>query len=220
VYLVKGNITFNKVPAEGDIKVEVTSNNNEIYNKLKSNTATGNYVTTFPAGAKYKITYTYQSYYPRTLEIDASAITEYTEKVFDIDFSVPPDTAKPVKKDSLLADNFTPKTPAQTKAKTFAGRYGDIEAKGLIFRVQIAAYKKPRNYRYSHLKGLGKVEKLLLNDGITRMTIGGNFKTLNSAYEHMKKVIAAGQKDAFVTALYNGKRVYLDQLVKMGIFKD
>lgn len=221
VCLVKGNITFNKIPAEADIKVEITSNNNELYSKLKSNNATGNYVTTFPAGAKYKVTYTYQNYYPRTLEFDASAITEYTEKIFDIDFSLPPDTAKPVKKDTtMLADNFTPKTPAQTKIKTFAGKYGDIEAAGLIFKVQIAAYKKPRNYKYGHLKGLGKVEKLLLNDGITRMTIGGSFKTLNSAYEHMKKVIAAGQTDAFVTALYKGKRVYLDQLVKMGIFKD
>jgi hypothetical protein len=31
------------------------------------------------------------------------------------------------------------------------------------------------------------------------------------------KVVAAGQKDAFVTAIYNGKRVYLEELEKLGL---
>jgi hypothetical protein len=31
-------------------------------------------------------------------------------------------------------------------------------------------------------------------------------------------VIAAGQKDAFVTVFYKGKRVYLEELEKMGVF--
>ena len=223
--LVKGNITFNKQPVEGNISVVVTSKNNEVYANLKSNTATGHYVTTFPAGANYKVTLTYQNYYPRTLEFDATNITEYTEKVLDVDFSIPPDTAKPkpvVVFDSLPKnpdDGFTTVWKLQEKAKKYARKYGDVSAEGLIFKVQIAAYKKPRNYKYGHLKGLGKVEKLLLKDGITRMTIGGNFKTLGTAYAHMKKVIIAGQSDAFVTVLYKGKRIYLEDLEKMGIFK-
>ncbi|MGZ3921798.1 MAG: hypothetical protein ACXVC7_15980, partial [Bacteroidia bacterium] len=91
-------------------------------------------------------------------------------------------------------------------------------AEGLEFRVQIAAYKFPKNYVYKHLKGLGKIEKLLLEDGITRITIGGKFNTLGKAWKHNKRVITAGQGDAFVTALYHGKRVYLEDLEKMGIF--
>jgi hypothetical protein len=62
------------------------------------------------------------------------------------------------------------------------------------------------------------VENLLLDDGITRITIGGNFNTLGKAFEHNIKVINAGQKDAFVTVLYKGKRIYLEDLEKMGIF--
>jgi hypothetical protein len=96
--------------------------------------------------------------------------------------------------------------------------YGDISAEGLDFKVQVAAYKYPKNYRYPHLKGLGSVDQLKLDDGITRITIGGSFNTLGKAYEHNKKVIAAGQTDAFVTAIYKGKRVYLEQLEEMGIF--
>jgi ATP-dependent protease Clp ATPase subunit len=75
----------------------------------------------------------------------------------------------------------------------------------------------PKNYKYDYLKGLGNVEKLLLDDGITRFTIGGAFKTLNEAINHKNKVQSAGQKDAFVTAIYNGKRVYLEDLEKIGL---
>lgn len=115
-------------------------------------------------------------------------------------------------------DNFKPNNQMQQKIKEYAAKYGDISAEGLIFKVQIAAYKYPKNYVYAHLKGLGKVERLLLDDGITRITIGGEFKTLGTAYEHNKKVVYRGQRDAFVTALYNGKRVYLEDLEQMGIF--
>lgn len=223
VCLVKGTITFNKLPVEGNVSITLTSKNNEVYSNLKSNTATGHYVNTFPTGANYKITLSYQGYYPRTYEFDATSITQYTEKTFDVDFSVPPDTAKPIVVDTLPKnpdDNFTSIWKLQEKAKKYARKYGELTAEGLVFKVQIAAYRKPKNYKYRHLKGLGKVERLLLGDGITRITIGGNFKTLKSAYTHMKKVIIAGQGDAFLTVLYHGKRIYLEDLERLGIFKN
>lgn len=130
-----------------------------------------------------------------------------------------PVVKEPVAKAPVVKkDNFKPNNQMQQKIKEYAAKYGDISAEGLIFKVQIAAYKYPKNYVYAHLKGLGKVERLLLDDGITRITIGGEFKTLGTAYEHNKKVVYRGQRDAFVTALYNGKRVYLEDLEKMGIF--
>ena len=121
---------------------------------------------------------------------------------------------EPINKNVVLKPNSS----LQEKIKYYSELYGDISAEGLEFRVQIAAYKFPKNYVYSHLKGLGDVENLLLDDGITRITIGGNFNTLGKAFEHNVKVINAGQKDAFVTVLYKGKRIYLEDLEKMGIF--
>jgi len=131
-----------------------------------------------------------------------------------------PVVKKPVvaKEPVAKKDNFVPNNQLQQKIKDYSEKYGDISADGLIFKVQIAAYKIPKNYTYAHLKGLGAVENLLLDDGITRITIGGEFKTLKAAYEHNKKVVYKGQKDAFVTVLYNGKRIYLEDLEKMGIF--
>lgn len=114
--------------------------------------------------------------------------------------------------------SLKPNSSIHEKIKYYSELYGDISAEGLQFRVQIAAYKYPKNYTYAHLKGLGDVENLLLDDGITRITIGGNFNTLGKAFEHNLKVIKAGQTDAFVTVLYKGKRIYLEDLEKMGIF--
>jgi tetratricopeptide (TPR) repeat protein len=116
-------------------------------------------------------------------------------------------------------ENFIPKTPAQEKVKAFTDKYPDISADSLEFRVQIAACKNPKNYEFPHLIKYGPIENLLLLDGITRITAGGKFKTLRKAYEHNKKVVIAGQNDAFVAVIYKGKRISLDDLVTMGIFK-
>ena len=62
------------------------------------------------------------------------------------------------------------------------------------------------------------MENLLLDDGITRITIGGDFNTLSKGYEHNKKVVIAGQNDAFVTVVYKGNRIALNDLETMGIF--
>ncbi|MGZ3885304.1 MAG: TolB family protein, partial [Bacteroidia bacterium] len=234
LYLVKGKITLDGKPVESAISVVVSSKENRKFTDTKSNLSTGNYVVTLPAGSTYKLTYTYKDYPPRTLDIDAVNITEYTEKIFNIEYnSLPPaDTAKPAvavvtpKKDSVIVkpkpvvtDDFVPKNAMQAKTQRYAAMYGDVSAEGLEFKVQIAAYKFPKNYKYDHLKGLGKVEQLLLGDGVTRITIGGSFKTIGKAWEHNKKVIRAGQTDAFVTAIYKGKRVFLEELEEMGIFK-
>jgi len=42
---------------------------------------------------------------------------------------------------------------------------------------------------------------------------------LREAWDLNKKAVNAGQKDAFVTAFYKGKRIYLEELEKQGIFK-
>ena len=87
------------------------------------------------------------------------------------------------------------------------------------FRVQVAAVKNDNNVVLPNQKRLGKVEKLNLNDGFVRITVGGAFKTLGEALEHNKKVVKAGQKEGFIIALYQGKRMSLDELEKMGLLK-
>jgi hypothetical protein len=83
---------------------------------------------------------------------------------------------------------------------------------GLIFKVQIAAYRNPENYKYGHLSQFGKPEVIDYPDGVTRFTLL-QFSTLKEAEKARQKIIAKGQSDAWVTAVVNGKRYTLEELI-------
>lgn len=89
---------------------------------------------------------------------------------------------------------------------------GNVCADGLIFKVQIAAYQHPENYKYGHLKQFGQPEVLNYPDGITRFTLI-QATTLKDAETARQKIIAKGQKDAWITATVNGKRYTLEELI-------
>lgn len=236
LFVVKGKTTLDDKPVATDISVEITSMDNRRFGGFISNSSNGNYLVSLPAGATFKLVYKYKSLPVKTTEINTQNVDGYEEKVVDIRFETLPDTAKPAiavvttppanenvppvdnkPLAPVTKDTFVATKAIHEKTIRYVEQYGDVTADGLVFKVQIAAYKYPKNYAYNHLKGLGKVDNFLL-DGITRITIGGDFQNLGSAWEHCKKVITAGQTDAFVTVLYQGKRVYLEDLEKMGIF--
>ncbi len=120
--------------------------------------------------------------------------------------------------ETTVKDAFVPNTKFQEKTKLYAEKYGDISAPGLEFKVQFAALKSGKNYAYPELYKLGKIERLNSNDGYTRLTIGGSFKTLKAAFVMNKKVIKAGEKEAFVICFYKGKRTTFEELEKQKIF--
>ncbi|MBL4593343.1 MAG: PD40 domain-containing protein [Flavobacteriales bacterium] len=97
-------------------------------------------------------------------------------------------------------------------------KYGDQSAPGLSFRVQVAAYVNAGNYSSKHLVGLGSIDKIILDDSITRFTMG-EFTTLRAARALQDKAIAKGQEDAFVIMMLNGKRTYLEELINTEVFK-
>ncbi len=214
--MVKGVITSDKKAVKSEILIEMTDLN-QPFNVIQSNEKEGNYLVNLPIGHTYKLTYKYETFPNQVKEIDTRNLTTYLEKTIDINFEIVNDSI--LKADSLLAykktiDSTNTTTTVVVDTKIDIGNSSKV---GLEFKVQIAAYNLPKNYNYNHLKGLGTIEKLLLDDGITRFTIGGAFNTLNEANAHKDKVRAAGQTDAFVTAIYKGKRVYLEDLEKLGL---
>ena len=90
---------------------------------------------------------------------------------------------------------------------------GDICKDSLTFRVQIAAYRHPQNYKYRNLFSLLPPNPLVLGfpDGITRFTLR-SFKSLKKAEMFRQLVIKKGTKDAWITAVYKGKRILLQEL--------
>ena len=89
---------------------------------------------------------------------------------------------------------------------------GTTCAQGLVFKVQIAAYQFPQNYKYGHLKEFGTPEIINYPDGITRFT-QLQFATIKEAEIARQKIIAKGQTDAWITGFVNGKRYTLDELI-------
>lgn len=245
--LVKGNVTLDNAPVASAITVEISSKNGAVYKTLASNSATGAYLVSLPAGASYKLTYALAGQTPQTLNVDALSLTDYNEKINNVAFSAALATATAavadtsvatVAKDSVAAgsnsitvvtkgeekpkatkDNFVPQNKNQEKLVNYSEKYGDVKADSLEFRVQIGAFKNADNIVYPNLDGYGRIQKLPTQDGLVRVTIGGSFKTLKKAFEFNKKIIAAGQSDAFVIALFNGQRLTLEELESKGIYK-
>ncbi|RME15496.1 MAG: hypothetical protein D6799_05990, partial [Bacteroidetes bacterium] len=195
-----------------------------IYSQTKTK-AKGKYLINLPAGYEFKVECRLDSNFSESFVVSTKDLKEYKEKMhlFQFETIAKPvvQSEPPVNTNTVAATppaNTLNLNPVQKETYEYTKDYGNVKTEGLIFRVQIAAYKYPKNYSYAHLKGLGKVETIQLEDGLTRFTIGGDFQTLDEAFQHNLKVIRAGQKDAFVLAIYKGKRVYLSDLVKMGIY--
>ena len=91
---------------------------------------------------------------------------------------------------------------------------GNICASNMIFKVQIAAYRHPENYKYDHLTEYGKPEIINYPDGITRFT-QMQFKTLKEAEVQRQKAISKGQNDAWIVGFVNGKRYTLEELIML-----
>jgi len=92
-------------------------------------------------------------------------------------------------------------------------------AEGLTFRVQIGAYRQPKNFKYKNLKGLEPPPALVLPypDGITRFTMR-EFTTLKDAEAFRQECIRLGTADAWITAMYQGKRMLLQELIANNFF--
>lgn len=87
----------------------------------------------------------------------------------------------------------------------------------MIFKVQIAAYRHPQNYKWEHLKEFGSPEVVDYPDGITRFT-QGQFSGIHSAEEQRQKAIAKGQTDAWIVGFIDGKRYTLEQLIMVDFY--
>lgn len=205
IAMINGVVTLNDKPHAAEITVNF-KDNNRLYTKTDANSKSGEYLATLPVSNEYVIEYKLKDFDFSLLSGDS--IVKKTFAIAESDTMIKMDVHIKFYTDSFIFE----------VNKKIVEDFGETKAKGLTFKVQIAAYSFPDNYIFKRLKGLGKVRKTILNDDITRFTIGGVFKTYNEANIHNEKVRAAGQTDAFITAIYKGKRVYLQDLIDQGIF--
>lgn len=98
--------------------------------------------------------------------------------------------------------------------KQFLSMTGNVCAEGMLFKIQIAAYRHPENYKYDHLKQFGAPEVTNYPDGITRFT-QQQFTTIKEAEAVRQKIMAKGQKDAWIVGFIDGKRYTLEELIML-----
>lgn len=221
-YVVKGVVTKAMNVLYSDITIDITSKDNKVLGEVKVNSVNGNYMAILPADSEYKLVYKYKSFEYKSIEINTSRLQEPPEEIIDVYFDIKPELAKTqTAKDSvdMSVQRHELLSFSSEKLREATAKFGNRTAPGLEFMVQIAAYKYTKNYDFKKLKRVGKISELDLKDGIRRVVIGGSFPTLNKAHELSQKVVKAGQKDAFVTILYNGKRIFLEDLEGMKIFE-
>ncbi len=230
--LLSGNTTNNGAPIPAQIEVIGDNGKINIYN---SNPIDGKYVLILPAGANYSITYKAEKMNSKNMVIEAKNLSEYKESVSDVEFtkdlSVPENlrmtTVAAVvdsvtKVDNPIATNVktdAPVTKQEVIEKAMLINYGEKTYEGIVFKVQLAAYKEPGKAQKSYLKQFGTLDKETLEDGITRYIVKEKFYKLNDARNKKTLLLNAGARSALIIAYYKGKRYYLTQLWDLGIFK-
>lgn len=99
--------------------------------------------------------------------------------------------------------------------------YGEIKVSGLKYQIQVGAYRKPQNYDGDVLKNLCRVKlQGSIEDNINLLVADKEFETWKEADSFLAKVREAGQKDAFITSVFKGKRYYVKELVEMNVWNN
>lgn len=117
---------------------------------------------------------------------------------------------------NATATNNTGETPrARLKNKI-----GTKTLSGLSYYVQVGAYRKPQNFNGSKLNNYGGSKQTeLINGDVQVIVVNKSFNTWQEADDYLVKVRSLGYSDAFLTANYNGKRIYLIELLNEKLFE-
>ncbi|HYG51423.1 MAG TPA: hypothetical protein VD905_10995 [Flavobacteriales bacterium] len=213
---VNGTVTLNDKPINAEIEIYYSTQASGTHYATKySNSATGKYLAALPEGNDFTLKFKLPGLEPQIRTISSQDITNFLETTIDVSFYTEEFAAR-LKKQKDSSDALAAASK-HSEAK-LVEEYASHKAEGLVFRVQIGAYNLPQNFNYSAIMKMEKVEKLKLEDNVTRFVMG-RFENYADAKVFRDKVIAAGITDAFITAIYKDRRVYIKDLVEQGIFK-
>jgi len=248
VIMVSGAIFYDEQPAQAKIYLRSDGKILDAY-ATQSNASTGKFLVNLSVGKVYDMIFELNGQREmRTLDAMRTTLGMLNEN-FDIRFYSDGFKAAKAARENFLRDStrradslalaaVNPKrnnlaqteTVTTTSTTTMLGgmsaddynstlsKYGTVRLEGLEFTVQVAAYRNAGNFRYSHLESVGSVNKQELGDGVTRFVIG-KFYTLNDAEKIRQMIHAKGNNDAFVTAMYQGRRMLLKDLSAQNFFQ-
>lgn len=227
LFQVVGQVFLDDVPIFAEIEVSDDAAI-PLRTKYNSNSISGKFLIDLPPSKVYKVKFTIGGIEPKIVTVDARNIKGFVEKYVEVRFYTDGDPTKidtmittpesdtaiinvvsnpPVKKDTNLVVS-----PRDSTLKIMPmNEFVDFSHPSLEYRVQVGAYRFPWNFRVEKYERDEKSKQEKMDDGITRFTIK-KFKTLKEAYAYRDEMVKIGVSDAFVTALYNGKRYLLVEI--------
>lgn len=232
--VIKGKMTEN-LSSFDDAQINVTvMNDGRSFGNFKPNANSGHFLVNLPSGYDYKLSFYHPVFGEKQFKVLTDKSADYVERVINVNYGMN-DTSST---NEQIID-FKPPFPSQTPQFTATGsntdegtismatikrvpnktmdpqillKYGNLKADGLKFRVQVAAYRHPENFNSSHLRPICGVEKRGKIQDIYLIVADKEFDNINKACDFLIKVQGTGQFDAFVTAEFNGKRYYINDL--------
>ena len=210
---VNGFVSVDGKPASAEIEINSILKHNKYNTSLKATKDEGNFLTNLPAGDKYEVIVKTDKFPQQIIELNTVGIDSFVVLNVFAEFT----SAEYDKKlEELLLTNKR-YDHEKFDSKAFSLKYGTYKKEGLGYKVQIGAYKFMENFNYNNVLGFPKIIRFTENDYITRFFMG-YFKTYKEAEELLIKFKNSSKdKDAFIIAEYNGKRLYLEDLIEQKI---
>ena len=206
--MVNGVISVNNVPSAGVVLVKSINKHYSYYPEIASDKTNGAFSLKLLAGEEYELEFSVADSPPQVIDIDTKKNKENDTINMYVDFmSARLDKIVKTKQDSLFLIML--KAYNKVSLKMFGEKYGTTKVEGLTFKVQIGAYKFIENFNYNSVAGMPIIIRETFDDYITRFTMG-NYETFNEAYDLMLKLKEKNMKGEFIIAVYNGKRLYLN----------
>ncbi|MBA3665264.1 MAG: PD40 domain-containing protein [Bacteroidetes bacterium] len=214
---VNGFVSIDGKPVSASIEINSTLKNKKFNTEVFANKDVGIFLTNLPADDKYELVVKVDKFPQQIIELNTTGIDSFMVLNVYADFTSPEYDKKLAELVRSVNETELKHAAAFDKAD-FAARYGDKKNDSLAYKVQIGAYKIFENFNYNNILGFPKIIRSTGNDYITRFVMG-HYQTYNEAEELLKKIKNAHVlKDAFIIAVYKGKRKYLHELVNGKVF--
>jgi hypothetical protein len=221
VTIIKGTITELLSPIECEINVKINGEDGRSYGTYRSNPVNGHYLVNLPSGFNYKLSYYHPILGDKVFDIVAEKVEGYAEKIININFGMNDTSATNhqtvVMNDAGNSQSVTPAPKVMNYAE-LVDKLGSTVIPDLKYYVQVAASKNPAKYNKKPLAKLCKVKQEgMVNDEVHLLIADKEFDNLKATDTFLKEARTI-QSDAFITTVYKGKRCYLSDLTRMGVF--
>jgi tetratricopeptide (TPR) repeat protein len=211
---VDGLVTVDGKPSPGTVNIR-SVNKKEIDFDIRANKVSGRFLTNLPAADDYELRIAVDKFPPQVLQLNTLNIDSFVVLNVFAEFNSAGYENTVEKNQAAEAENQ--KADHSFDKSTFSKSFGDTVISDLTYRVQIAALKFAKNFNYNSIVGMPRIIKQTDKDNVNRFTMG-DFATYNEAQQLLREV-QKNAKDAFITAVYQGERKLLSQLVDEKILK-